>query len=147
MPCDLHRDGVGDAGTDQVANRGAPQVVRDLARNAGCLAGRLPRLTEIPYRFPVAVEDVGAYRALGLQASVLAPLLFDNVGEFGEEIVWEGPPFGVLRRARLEDDSFEALGCAIEVAFHVESNVDDEGLRLWAHASHGARIRLLAYHD
>jgi hypothetical protein len=71
--------------------------VRDLARNAGCLAGRLPRLAEVLDRLPVAVEDVGAYRAFGLQASMLPPLLFDHVGEFGEEIVGWGATLGVLR--------------------------------------------------
>lgn len=46
----------------------------------------------------------------------------------------------------LENDAFETLWGAIEVAFHVKPNVDDEGFRLWAYGSHGAGVRPFPHH-
>src|SRR2546425_11359864 len=60
LPADhLHRDPFRDAGADEVADGGTPDVVEDAARHPGGAAGRRPRLVDAAQRLAVSAREDG----------------------------------------------------------------------------------------
>ena len=51
-----HRDALGNTRAHHVPGRGAAQVVEELVRDPGSLAGRGPGLSEISHRLTVSME-------------------------------------------------------------------------------------------
>ena len=59
MADDGHCNRLRNSGPDHIPHRGAPQIMKELSAQIGCLEGRFPRLTDISNRLALSMEDAG----------------------------------------------------------------------------------------